>query len=395
VLGASRYARAAVRVAVYTDYAYHRAEDGVFAERAFALFVARLAEHLEGVVVVGRLDPSGSRARYPLGERVDFVPLPFYASLAHLPAALRASWGSLRAFWGVLGEVDAAWLLGPHPLAIAFAALTRLRGRRVVLGVRQDQPAYVRSRHPRRPDLRAAAWLLERSFRALARIWPVVVVGPGVARVYRHGRHCLEVVVSLVDEGEIVSLEEAGARSYAGDLTVLSVGRLDAEKNPLLLADVLALLNAGEPRWRLVVCGEGAMEDELTARIAELGLADRAELRGYVPLHGGLMEVYRRSHALLHVSWTEGLPQVIPEAFAAGLPVVATDVGGITAAVGPAATVVPPGEARAAAAALRALAADPELRRGLIEGGHEFARAHTLSREVRRVAAFLQRPDLR
>ena len=86
---------------------------------------------------------------------------------------------------------------------------------------------------------------------------------------------------------------------------------------------------------------------------------------------------------------------MIPEAFAAGLPVVATDVGGITAAVGPAATVVPPGEARAAAAALRALAADPELRRGLIEGGHEFARAHTLSREVRRVAAFLQRPDLR
>ena len=31
-------------------------------------------------------------------------------------------------------------------------------------------------------------------------------------------------------------------------------------------------------------------------------VADRAELRGYVPLHGGLMEVYRRSHALLHVS---------------------------------------------------------------------------------------------
>jgi glycosyltransferase involved in cell wall biosynthesis len=386
-----------VRVAVYTDYAYHRTEDGVHAERAFALFVARLADHLERVVVVGRLDPSGSKARYPLGDRVGFVPLPFYVSLTHVPAALRASWGSLRTFWRVLGDVDGAWLLGPHPLAIAFALLARARRRRVVLGVRQDQPAYVRSRHPGRLDLRAAAWLLERSFRALARRLPVVVVGPEVARAYRHARSRLEIVVSLVDEDEILPVDEALARSYDGDLTVLSVGRLDAEKNPLLLADVLALLNAGERRWRLIVCGEGAMEGEVAARIAELGLADRVELRGYVPLQDGLMDTYRRSHALLHVSWTEGLPQVILEAFAAGLPVVASDVGGIAGAVGPAAIMVPPGEARAAAAALRGLAADPELRRSLIEAGREFVRAHTFAAEVRGVARFLQvsRDDLR
>ena len=52
---------------------------------------------------------------------------------------------------------------------------------------------------------------------------------------------------------------------------------------------------------------------------------------------------------------------------------------------------VPPGEARSAAAALRTLAADPELRRRLVEAGHEFARAHTFSAEVRKVATFLQR----
>jgi glycosyltransferase involved in cell wall biosynthesis len=43
---------------------------------------------------------------------------------------------------------------------------------------------------------------------------------------------------------------------------------------------------------------------------------------------------YRSSHFLLHTSWTEGLPKVLIEAFAAVLPVVATDVGGIREAVG-------------------------------------------------------------
>jgi hypothetical protein len=76
---------------------------------------------------------------------------------------------------------------------------------------------------------------------------------------------------------------------------------------------------------------------------------------------------------------------------------VASDVGGIAGAVGPTAIMVPPGEARAAAAPLRGLVADPELRRALIEAGHEFVRAHTFAAEVRGVATFLEvsRGDLR
>ena len=206
-----------MRLAVYTDYAYHRQDGAVYAERAFALFVARLAQHLDNVVVVGRLDPSDSRARYPLGDRVEFVPLPFYASLANLNAAARATWGSVRTFWRVLDDVDVAWLLGPHPLAIAFGCLACLRRRRVVLGVRQDLPAYVRSRHPRRPHVRGAAWLLERAFRLLALRAPVVVVGPEVARAYRHARSRLEIVVSLMDEADIVAPAEALAKPYSGN----------------------------------------------------------------------------------------------------------------------------------------------------------------------------------
>jgi glycosyltransferase involved in cell wall biosynthesis len=168
------------------------------------------------------------------------------------------------------------------------------------------------------------------------------------------------------------------------------VGRLEPEKNPLLMADVLARLDAGRARWRLVVCGEGPMGAPLARRLEELGMGERAELRGYVPFGPALLELYRGCHALLHVSFTEGLPQVLLEAFAAGLPVVATDVGGIREAVGDAALLVPPDDPAAAAEALAKIAADAELRARLVRAGNRYVRRRTIDVEVSRLASFLR-----
>jgi glycosyltransferase involved in cell wall biosynthesis len=225
----------------------------------------------------------------------------------------------------------------------------------------------------------------------MARRWPVVVVGPDLAENYRRAVRVLPIAVSLVGERDLVDPGEALAgKSWDGEpLVALSVGRIEREKNPLLLADVLAALRERDPRWRLVVCGEGPMEDELRARLSELGVAEHCELRGYVPIDGELPQLYRSSHALLHVSWTEGVPQVLFEAFAAGLPVVATAVGGVADAAGDAALLVPAGEADPPAEALARVGSDAELRRRLVEAGGARVREHTTEAECRRVAEFL------
>ena len=132
------------------------------------------------------------------------------------------------------------------------------------------------------------------------------------------------------------------------------------------------------------------MLPDLSARLAALGLGEHAELRGYVPLDRGLMDLYRTSHALLHASWTEGLPQVLLEAFAAGLPVVATDVGGVGEAVGEMVSLVPPGDPAAAALALQTLVEDRKARERLIRAGHDYVLDHTIDTEVRRVVDFLR-----
>jgi glycosyltransferase involved in cell wall biosynthesis len=372
-----------VRLAAYTDYVYKRRDGAVYAQRAFALFLARLGEEVEALTITGRLDPEPGESYYRLPDDVEFVPLPHYASLARPLSAVPAMLRSVGRFWRLLGRVEAAWLLGPYPLSFVFVVLAALRRRRVFLGVRQDWPTYVRSRHPSSRALQAVARLMEAGWRALGRLYPVVVVGPELARNYSGARAVLPVTVAMVDEEDI-----AGPRSGEPGFSVLSVGRLETEKNPLLLADILAGLVAHDPRWRLVVAGEGPLRGELEQRLATLGVSEHADLRGYVPVDAGLHDLYRSADYFLHVSWTEGLPQVIFEAFAARLPVVATAVGGVPDAAGEAALLVPPGSAEAAVEAVARLAGDAALRERLVEAGVERVRRHTTAAEVRRVAEF-------
>jgi glycosyltransferase involved in cell wall biosynthesis len=384
-----------LRVAVYADNWYRPTADGVYADRSLVLFIAGVAAAAEHTILLGQLDPELPRAHYRVPDHLDFVGLPSYPSML-TPRAPLAMLRSLGRFWRLLPQVDVVWLLGPHPLCLAFAALGALRRKRVALGVRQDFPTYVRTRHPGKRLVHLLGDLLEGSYRLMARRAPTVVVGPELAENFKRARRLLPISVSLVRDSDIADPETSAARPWDGERSVLSVGRLETEKNPLLLADVLARLAQNgehEGDWRLLICGEGPLESELRERLRSLGVEDRAELLGYLPIHGGLMDRYRGVNAFLHISWTEGMPQVLLEAFAAGTPVVATAVGGVPEAAGDAALLIPPGDAGAAAAALERLAAEPELRRDLVRRGIERVRGRTLEAESARVARFLADPD--
>lgn len=140
-----------------------------------------------------------------------------------------------------------------------------------------------------------------------------------------------------------------------GDAWVIgTVGRLDQFKNQAMLVRAAAPLLSSAVR--LVIVGEGDARAEVEAAVA--GLPDPR----WVVLTGRRMDVPRLVHAFdvfALSSKSEGLPLVVPEAMAAGLPVVATSVGGLPSVVDPGVTglLVPVDEA-AIGAALAALAAD-------------------------------------
>lgn len=383
----------ALRIGVYSGDKYWLDADVLSSNVAFVHFLVGLAEQLDELVLFGRLEQGSDRGPdvIPPGA-VTFVPLPHYGRLTDVPAVVRAWRGTRKAFGARLGSLHAVLIFGPHPLALDLVRLARRSGKPVVLGIRQDLPQYVRHRLPRHTRLWAlpAAQLLERSFRRLSCRLPTVVVGEDIAGRYGGGDAALLVSgFSLVRSADVAA-SPATASSSDGMRRVLTVGRLDAEKNPLLLAEILALLCARGAGWQLTVAGEGPLRGRLEARAGELGVDHALDVVGYVPHGPALTALYRQSDFFLHVSLTEGLPQVLFEAAAAGLPIVATDVGGVRGALGEGGLLVPPRDAAAAASALERLWSDGALRERVAEAALEWALRQTLEAQAEQLVRFVQ-----
>jgi glycosyltransferase involved in cell wall biosynthesis len=153
-----------------------------------------------------------------------------------------------------------------------------------------------------------------------------------------------------------------------GRLAVGAVGRLSAEKGfDLLIRAAHRLLHAGVD-LEVLIAGEGDAEPHLRALAAELGVAGRVRLLGHVadprPLYEALDVFALSSHR-------EGLPNVLLEAMALEVPVVATRVNGVPRLVrdGETGVLVEPGSDDALARGLGGLLADPAARARLAAAG--------------------------
>nr|WP_231134445.1 glycosyltransferase [Motilibacter deserti] len=195
-----------------------------------------------------------------------------------------------------------------------------------------------------------------------------VAVGEGSARrmedFYALGRGSVRSVPNGVPDVELP------ARAPRERLVVGSLGRLDGQK----AYDVLLRAAARVEGVDVEVVGEGAERERLEALAGELGLQGRVRLPGW-------SERSRDALAGFDVfclpSRAEGFPLSIVEAMLAGLPVVATAVGGVPEAVldGRTGLVVPRDDVDALAGALRALRDDVGLRDRLGKAGRERALA--------------------
>lgn len=151
-----------------------------------------------------------------------------------------------------------------------------------------------------------------------------------------------------------------GQISSASAQIVLAVGRLSKEKAHADLIEALALLR--DTPAHLVLVGDGPERTalECLAAIRQVPLTMTGQISDVAP-HFALADVF------VLPSHTEGSPNVLLEAMAAGLPIVATEVGGIPDAVtaGEQALLVPSSQPDVMAAAIRSLLTDRELARRL------------------------------
>jgi glycosyltransferase involved in cell wall biosynthesis len=160
------------------------------------------------------------------------------------------------------------------------------------------------------------------------------------------------------------------ASPKTGVPTIISVGRIAGPKDFATLARALAKLRPR--RFHAWIVGDGPELGQLRLELAKLGVGDAVELLGE---RNDVPALLAQSDVFVLSSRAEGLPLAVVEAMAAGLPVVASAVGGVPELIGDAGVTVPPGDPDALATALARFVEDVELRREYGESARRRAEA--------------------
>jgi glycosyltransferase involved in cell wall biosynthesis len=155
-----------------------------------------------------------------------------------------------------------------------------------------------------------------------------------------------------------------------GDFVFGTVGRLSDQKAPLDALEAFARVAARHPEARFVFVGDGPLRDRLEREVAAKSLGGAVRFTG---LRRDVREFLSSFDAFVLSSRWEGLPRVVPQAMAAGLPVVATAVDGTPEAIAPGVSgeLVSPGDVAALAERMAELAAEPARARAMGERGRE------------------------
>jgi len=230
-----------------------------------------------------------------------------------------------------LGENKEVTVAGPGPNSFMFwLSLMVPRTVRFVYFIRGDTLETVRHIY--------RGHILPRITRGLVRLYRyrinyllrkeravVFTFGEKLMAQYQHSR--VYAIIPLIH----ASLIRKDARPGIGDglLKILYVGRFSKEKNVLALIDAVKIAVEQGARIVLSIVGFGPLENDIRDRIEDMGVSKCVTLRGYVPYGDSLVAEYDRHDVFCLPSRTESIGGVVIEAFARGMPVVATKVGSL------------------------------------------------------------------
>jgi glycogen(starch) synthase len=312
--------------------------------------------------------------------------------LAVVPAACRVLW-RFRPEVVQVHESDGALValltvalrpsLTPPPLVSALLQVSYVEERRAVrplataAGEVLGRPGAVERRFRRfKAPLHAAlGWLTA----TLADV--VLAPSAATAREIRrdYGVERVGVLPNVTGGLAVADVAEDVGKTVDGEPEgyLLFVGRLRIRKGVEVLLAALARLVRRFPAVRLKVAGDGEHRGELLARTAALGVGSRVSFLGRAD-GGQVRALLAGARALVVPSIYEGMPLVVLEAMAAGVPVVASAVSGIPEVVldGETGWLVPPEDPAALAAVLAAVLADPAEARRRGEAGRVRAAEH-------------------
>jgi glycosyltransferase involved in cell wall biosynthesis len=359
------------------------------AEGSFARYVDSLAPYFDEVVlsvpVFDRPQASGSRVR---SANVRIAALPyfpgprqFYPMLPRLHRLLRR--------W--VKQCDVVHLRVPSPAAIFAFRLAMQQRKPVFLLVVGDYEALLPHLPYKGIKKQLFSWYVAFEEWAVRRMTTrSLTFANGAALREKHEAQGATVFETKTTTLSLSDVDSRADTCQSPRLRLLTVSRIDPRKGLRVLPEAIAELVSGGLDVTLDIVGPtiGAIGDDEKAAIAadaaRLGVADRVRLTGAIALDQLITRYREYDLFVLPTRPGEGVPRVLMEAMANGLPVITTRVSGIGSLVthGQNGFVIDEPTPGAVARAVRLLIDQPGVRRAIIQGGYKTARAHTLERQA-------------
>jgi glycosyltransferase involved in cell wall biosynthesis len=384
---------------------FWRAADGTLreVEGSFARYVDSLAPHFDEISLCVPVLAAPRGDGTPIRSRnVSLAPLPpFDGPIQFYPQLLRV----VPALWRWVHDIDVLHCRVPTPAAVFAFACARLRRRPSFLLVVGDLRALLPSMPYR--GAKRLLWRFYTEFEEAAMWWMArssltFANGEALARKYdRPSSSVIETRTTTIAAADIASRADTCQERV---VRLLCVSRIDPRKGLRVLPSAVRLLVDRGFEVTLDIIGPpvgSPGQDEQRALLAEsrrLSVDERVRCLPPMPLDALLPAYQTYDVFVLPTLPGEGIPRVLLEAMAGGLPVVTTAVAGIPSLVTHERNglLMDTSSGEAVADAVARVIADGDLRRRLIRGGSETARRHTLEHQaeviVSRVRSFLGRP---
>jgi glycosyltransferase involved in cell wall biosynthesis len=383
-----------VKLGIVYHMPFWRDADGTLREieGSFARYVDSLAPYFDEIVlcVPVRRNPGGTgaairSANVRLAALTDFDgPLQFYPRLP----------GAIVRIARFIRDIDVLHCRVPTPAAIFAFVLARVFNRPAFVLVVGDLQALLPSMPYR--GIKRLLWRAYTAFEEWGVQWMTdhsLAFANGSALAAKHtrtGHAVIQTQTTTIERDEIATRDDTCASPR---VRLLTVSRIDPRKGLRVLPDVVRRLVARGVDADVTIVGPpvgapGDVERRAIESAAEaLGVGARVTLAGAVPLDE-LMPRYRQYDVfVLPTLPGEGVPRVLLEAMAGGLPVVTTRVSGIPSLVTHEhnGLLVDEPSADQVACAIARVVDDGALRRRLIAGGYDTARAFTLEAQAARM----------
>lgn len=392
-----------MKLGVFINQAFYSYDGQISTDLSFVRFIESFKESFLEIKVFAptkNITLTEKQGLYSCIGDVSLCPLPYYQNVkdliknTHIVLPI-----TIKKLMHEFKTIDRLWIVGPHPLGVFAGYFTKKYKVKCFQHIRGNILNDVEARYNNSLIGKIYAQYMHWSNFYLSKKMPTLTVGSELFNLYKNKAKKISwISPSLISDEDIKITKQTLNKSFPKNnrsIQILFVGRVEPEKGLTYLFKALRDLNKNsDHKYELTIVGSAQRgsehrEIEIKNMANEIGIKELIQWKGYKPYGDELKKIYRNKDIFILPSLAEGIPKVIYEAMAFGIPIISTDVGGISDIIknNENGILIKPRSIDAIVSTIKLISENIELRNKLIENALSDAMAYTIETAKERILA--------